>query len=454
MRFINLYTVALLVVASAAQKTREVVVNASQRMGALKNLQGTNSADTSRVMPSEWAQDTIYNKDPAIGALFPEYGIKHVLIYTFPEVFMGFGKTGADADPSINANYNWTYADLYVNYVFGNGAKVWTNSDIIRTWTDLLLILPARHPFNLRNGANGSGFSKAIELIEFLPETDLLRTSAQNYDEYFEYFAKFSRAVASASSDVKVSAWGGNQLYPATKNYSVYDPYSSKFYKDCRDQNVPIKAASFHLTSCQFSFDPYDIKRVVDKFRTNVLIPAGLPDLAVWATEYEPAPFAALPTSPGALQSFNDPAFFASFNLGVSMYAQDTSVEQVMPWPGFGYNGTGAGNQPFHGFFNRSAGGPVSLNAAKAFLLQANLVSESPNRVKVQGSSDDGFAVLAGISTDNTKLQVLLNNYQLNYDIATEITTQIATIVNTSAAAYPLLQKNGRKKLHEAYKDR
>lgn len=109
------------------------------------------------------------------------------------------------------------------------------------------------------------------------------------------------------------------------------------------------------------------------------------------------------------------------------MYAQDTSIEQVMPWPGFGYNGTGAGSQPFHGFFNRSSNGPVSLNAAKALLLQANLVTHSRNRVEVQGSSDDGFVVLAGLSMDKTKLQVLLNNYQLNYDIATETTAQIVS---------------------------
>lgn len=109
------------------------------------------------------------------------------------------------------------------------------------------------------------------------------------------------------------------------------------------------------------------------------------------------------------------------------MYAQDTSIEQVMPWPGFGYNGTGAGSQPFHGFFNRSSNGPIPLSAAKALLLQANLVGQSPNRVKVQGSSDDGFAVLAGVSTDNTKLQILLNNYQLNYDIVTQTTTQIVS---------------------------
>lgn len=108
------------------------------------------------------------------------------------------------------------------------------------------------------------------------------------------------------------------------------------------------------------------------------------------------------------------------------MYAQDTSIEEVMSWPGFGYNGTGAGNQPFQGFFSKSSSGtPIPLNAAKAWLFQAKLIADTPYRVKVEGSSEDGFAVLAGRSANNTKVQVLLNNYQFNYDIAREITSQM-----------------------------
>lgn len=151
------------------------------------------------------------------------------------------------------------------------------------------------------------------------------------------------------------------------------------------------------------------------------------------------------------------------------MFAQDTSIEQVLPWPGFGYNGTGAGDQPFQGFFQRSPTGPIPLNAAKAWFLQGKLVTETKHRVKVVGSSEDGFAVLAGVSTNRTKVQILLNNYQLDYNIATEITAQMVRIrtgrntfshfvvlkhahhntqlpiLNTSASAYPLLQENGRK---------
>lgn len=114
------------------------------------------------------------------------------------------------------------------------------------------------------------------------------------------------------------------------------------------------------------------------------------------------------------------------------MFAQDTSIDQVLPWPGFGYNGTGAGNHPFQGFFERRSSGPIPLNVAKSWLLQGKLVTETNNRVKVVGSSEDGFAVLAGVSTDRTKVQILLNNYQFDFDIATEITAQM---VSTPAAS-------------------
>lgn len=113
------------------------------------------------------------------------------------------------------------------------------------------------------------------------------------------------------------------------------------------------------------------------------------------------------------------------------MFAQDTTIDQVLPWPGFGYNGTGAGDQPFHGFFNRSSSGPIPLNAAKAWLLQGKLVTQTPNRVKVVGSSADGFGALAGVSVDHAKVQVLLNNFQLNYNIATEITAQMVSQMET-----------------------
>jgi len=108
------------------------------------------------------------------------------------------------------------------------------------------------------------------------------------------------------------------------------------------------------------------------------------------------------------------------------MYAQDaTNLEQTMPWPGFGYGGIGAGNASFPAWFNKTADNSTTpLNVAAAWKLQADLVLNTPNRLQLQGDSPNGFAALAGRSGGDEEygeVQVLLNNYQLDYDIPREI---------------------------------
>ena len=82
----------------ARRDVHEVSVDASNVVGTLKNLQGTdtpaveitavqlesdghtgtNNAET-EYTPSDF-NDIIHDMDPAIAALYPEYGIQHVLI--------------------------------------------------------------------------------------------------------------------------------------------------------------------------------------------------------------------------------------------------------------------------------------------------------------------------------------------------------------------------------------
>lgn len=59
------------------------------------------------------------------------------------------------------------------------------------------------------------------------------------------------------------------------------------------------------------------------------------------------------------------------------------------------------------------------------------------------GSSPDGFAALAGIDSSSTTVNILLNNYQPDYDIAREIAAAAAQLINASTAAFPLIQENG-----------
>lgn len=111
------------------------------------------------------------------------------------------------------------------------------------------------------------------------------------------------------------------------------------------------------------------------------------------------------------------------------MYAQDTSIEHTVLYPGLSYGGWGAGGFWYQGFFNKSADSqPIPRNIATAWLNYMDLLNQTPNRLELSGSSDDGFAALAGISEDKTKVHVFLNNYQLDYAIPEEIVTEIVSI--------------------------
>ena len=132
------------------------------------------------------------------------------------------------------------------------------------------------------------------------------------------------------------------------------------------------------------------------------------------------------------------------------MYAQSTSVDKLFSWTGFGFGGTGAGNAHFNSWFNLSSvdNSTIPLNVAAAWKLQAELVLNTPNRIGLESFDDQGFAVIAGagmkMDSHQNMVQVLLNNYQLDYDIVREIAAQTAPYINTSTAAYPLIQENGR----------
>lgn len=111
------------------------------------------------------------------------------------------------------------------------------------------------------------------------------------------------------------------------------------------------------------------------------------------------------------------------------MYAQDTSIKHTILYPGLSYGGWGAGGFWYQGFFNKSTDDkPLRRNIATAWLNYIQLLNRTPNRLELTGSSPDGFAALAGRSHDENKIQIFLNNYQLNRGIPQEITSELVGI--------------------------
>lgn len=173
----------------------------------------------------------------------------------------------------------------------------------------------------------------------------------------------------------------------------------------------------------------YDIKTVTDHLRINILAPAGLPDLPIYVTHVQPNP-RAMPVEPHLDAYAYDAAFLASFQIGTAMYAQDTSLEVIFPWAGFSYGGIAGASVFFMGFFNKTVDNEtLPLNAARAVSLQNTLIRDTPVRLQVDGHSPEGFAALSGVSEDGRKIQVLLNNYQLDYDLPRAISKAFVRVL-------------------------
>lgn len=117
------------------------------------------------------------------------------------------------------------------------------------------------------------------------------------------------------------------------------------------------------------------------------------------------------------------------------MYAQSSIISEMFSWTGFGFGGYGAGNAYFPGWFNRTLNsqnqtvGAVPLPVAAAFKLQKELVVGTPQKLQLGRSSVDGFVVLAGRTETGHVVKVLLNNYQVDYDVLREITAILVSSI-------------------------
>ncbi|CAI7612304.1 unnamed protein product [Penicillium glandicola] len=431
-----------------------ISVNASIVTGTLKNHQGTNNA---KVPTSNDESDSINDATAAVQTHWRNSSVKNVMIYTFPDVFTG---DYTDGDAYDADNYNFTLADERVQYVIDGGATASAQfqeaADFTLFSAEFLEGIGYMITERYVNGATNSGFTDAIELWDFYPEEDKLydATIDSDYAASLIAYTAFSKGVARASNSTGCGAWGFKRLWTPSANYTLPDPWKESFFADLAANRTPIKAATFHWDATMFSWDPYEIVTATKQFRELYLTPNGFEDLPIWITEHNRNPLGILPTTESALAAYNDPASFASWVIAVAMYGQDADAERVMSWTGLGYGGYGWGNAYFQAWYNQTDSGDIALNAGSAWVLSGDFVTNTPNRLAVVGSSDNGFTALAGISSDEKEVQVLLNNYQVDYDIVKvespkcgfafilTLYTQVPTL-ETSTSTDPIYQENG-----------
>ncbi|OJJ46531.1 hypothetical protein ASPZODRAFT_142343 [Penicilliopsis zonata CBS 506.65] len=425
---------ATLARAASNVQTRKITVDAGVVTGQFKNLQGTNNCDVPNANDD---LDNIHDATPAVQQHWRDSAVKHVMIYTFPDVFLG-------GDPYDSANYNFTASDMRVRYVVEGGAVA---SAQFQEGGDITDLTPAElEGIGPRNGANNSGFSNAVELWDFYPEGDkeYYTTESTSYKENLAAYSAFARGVAKANNpNVGCGAWGFKRMWTPTASYTLPDPWKTEFFADIVAAGVPIKAATMHWDSTLFSWNSYELVPGVKQFRELYLAPNGLGDLPIWITEHNRNPLGTLPTTKAALEAYWDPASFAAWVISVAMYGQDADVEQVMSWTGLGYGGYGYGDAYFQAWYTNTSNGDVATNAGAAWVLSGQFVTETANRLALTGSSPDGFTALAGISDEEDQVQIMLNNYQVDYDILRQNTVQLITELDVNVSASPITQENG-----------
>lgn len=71
-------------------------------------------------------------------------------------------------------------------------------------------------------------------------------SAGDSYETDFAYFSAFARGVANASTKAGVGAWGYKRMWTPSADYVLPDPWKTRFFQDVVQNDVPIKAATFH----------------------------------------------------------------------------------------------------------------------------------------------------------------------------------------------------------------
>jgi hypothetical protein len=105
------------------------------------------------------------------------------------------------------------------------------------------------------------------------------------------------------------------------------------------------------------------------------------------------------------------------------MIAQDADVEQCLPWTGVGYGFFGGGHAFFEPYYTRSAdpSQPDMMNPiGAAWQISGQFLFNMTSRVPITGC-DEGFAGLAGMSSDRKQIAILLSNYQVSDELLRDL---------------------------------
>lgn len=358
---------------------RAVIVDAQHVMGTIRSLQGAH-----------------WDPGPAKQALSLNYvamGVDMIRTHDAGGI-NGSGSGDIDstgsgnmfpnlnADPASEASYTFGPSDAMIKNIVDAGAEVYFR--VGRSNIGFPNAVPpdfdkyaeiVKHVVMHYNQGWANGFSYGIRYFEIWNEPDFLPFWAGTGDQYHELYKKIATAIKAVDGKALV---GG----PSNSTFNDKTGLRASFLKYLNDNHLPLDFYSFHKYTNK-SQDPTDFARMARSYRDE-LDEFGFTSAQIVNSEWESS-LQGDPMLGGAAGS----AVFTAESL---MYMQDAPVDKSTSYM------------------------PIGANASKESLAFSAIskLNATPSRLCTQGGDDQGFAVLAGVSTSSVKLQVVIANYQIS----------------------------------------
>lgn len=376
--------------ALAAGGPRDVVVDASKTVGAIRSLQGAH-----------------WDPGPAGSALSNTYialGVDAIRTHdaggidsggvgdtdgwaAIDSIFPDFSKDPADPD-----SYNFGPTDQLIKNIRDIGAEVffrvgrsnragidffgdppqWFNSYVpdIDKFAEVV-----RHVVMHYNRGWADGYFYGIKYWEIWNEPDFVPFWRGTPEQYYELYEKSARAIQSVDATAKI---GG----PANTTHNDYTGLEESFLQFVKDNKLPLDFYTFHFYANK-SVNPHDNARWGEYFR-NLLDSYGFKQTEIMNTEYG--------RSLDGTPIIGGNAAGAVFTAEAQMYMQDSPIDQVYS-------------------YMRIQATPTKENNAFGMVSTLN---QTPQRLWTSGGDDQGFAVMAGRNEGRRELRVLIANYEIS----------------------------------------
>jgi len=298
------------------------------------------------------------------------------------------------ADPEKPESYRFGPTDTVIEAIRQTGAEVYyrvgrsfgANRNPPADFDKFANIV--KHIAMHYNQGWANGFHDNIRYWEFWNEPEFFWTGTPQ--QFYSLYEKTVLALKSVDPSLKV---GGD-----TKAIPMDDgPYREGFLDYCAAHKLPLDLYSWH-TYADNSADPYDEFRIGKEIRA-LLDAKGFPRAESILSEWNlSADF-----TEDEAQILRGPVN-AAYIGAVMTYLQDASIDRAMFY---------RGDATWMGLF-----GPHREYFKTAYTFKATgSMLDTPERIALTGSDTFGFTALAGRSSDQKKVQVLISNYQipLNY---------------------------------------